>query len=560
MIRETRILDFRSFRDVTIGGIGNFLAIAGRNGSGKSNVLRALNLFFNGEVEKGIPLNLSRDFHRSTERKDKKVVRVEVDFELPTPPFHWRRGVSEHAVTLGINEGRFQLAREWSLDPDTGTVRDRFYLRLPDAQWSVIPQDHLGFINLFLTRLIRFRYVPNHIHPVTLIDNERAELQRALMTRLNRRQAGDVDLEAPLQAMAGVAAEVIEPVTTQLIATAPEIQVATIATPVSWADIALTLDLELQQTGQSARSALLHGSGHQSLVALSMLRLIDTDFSSSFGWHQASIWGLEEPEAYLHHELAYNVGRLLAQFSEHDRFQIAITTHSPTMMAFADTGLLVGSGGVSVHSAADLIQASAASGVGPYVHPLLMNESKPLLLVEGRTDRQHLENAYAALNRHKPWSIAAIEDLDIPEGVEGFRHLVRQHGRPLSARNPNSPVVVLVDHNENAQTINERLQALHPRSSAHRWDGGLANPDLDLTEFRGIEAYLSTELLDAADAAGFIRLMRPAARTPIGCRNGNKVAIAQLGTNRGQRADYVFFEPMLNYLESQLAPQPMLVP
>lgn len=53
MIREIHIKDFRSFRDGLISGLTDFCSIAGRNGTGKSNVLRALNLFFNGEVEPG---------------------------------------------------------------------------------------------------------------------------------------------------------------------------------------------------------------------------------------------------------------------------------------------------------------------------------------------------------------------------------------------------------------------------------------------------------------------------------------------------------------------------
>lgn len=561
MIREIHIQDFRSFRDEVIIGVTDFFSIAGRNGTGKSNVLRALNLFFNGEIETGVPIDLARDFHRATERKDKRVVRVEVQFELPIPPFHWRHRVAEHAHSLGIEAGVFGLAREWSLDPDTRRVATHIEYQVDGPDWTQPHPDHLDFFQLLLTRLIRYRYVPNHIHPVTLIENERPELQRTLMTRLNRRRSVDdaVDLNAPLDAITSVAAEVIEPVVQHLRQAAPELDAASIATPSTWADIALTLDLELQESGQSSRSVLLHGSGHQSVVSLSMLRLIDTDFSSSFGWHQGTIWGLEEPEAYLHHELVFQVANLLAGFSEHPRFQIFVTTHSPTFMAFSDAGVLIQDSEVRTLAPSELIREVASSGIGPFVHPLLINESKPLLVVKGPSDRQHLEHAYSHLGRPNPWSIVATEDLDLPPGVNGFRHLIQQHQRALRARNAGSPLVALLDHVENLGPLSEELQGIHAKSSAHRWNVEQANPDLDPSEFRGIEAFLSTPSLLAAEQEGLITLMRPAGGVPMGCRDVEKVKIAELLEERQTPEDYALFEPMLSFLESQLTAEPMMM-
>jgi hypothetical protein len=137
--------------------------------------------------------------------------------------------------------------------------------------------------------------------------------------------------------------------------------------------------------------------------------------------------------------------------------------------------------------------------------------------------------------------------------------LVSQHKRALRARSPNSPLIALLDHGENLAQSSVSLQEIHPGSSAHRWDVGQANPDLDPTEFRGIEVFLSTESLLAAEHDGKITLMRPATGTPMGCRNPQKVGIAELLAARQTAADYELFVPMLNYLESQLTDEPMLV-
>jgi AAA15 family ATPase/GTPase len=62
---------------VELPDVDNIVPIAGPNGSGKSNLLRALNLFFNGEVENGMPIDQSRDYHDPEQkRKTKKLIEV----------------------------------------------------------------------------------------------------------------------------------------------------------------------------------------------------------------------------------------------------------------------------------------------------------------------------------------------------------------------------------------------------------------------------------------------------------------------------------------------------
>ncbi len=53
LIQQIKIENFRSIEIETIQNVGEFNILVGKNSSGKSNVLRALNLFFNGEVEPG---------------------------------------------------------------------------------------------------------------------------------------------------------------------------------------------------------------------------------------------------------------------------------------------------------------------------------------------------------------------------------------------------------------------------------------------------------------------------------------------------------------------------
>lgn len=82
-IKSVEINKFRSLRkcNLEVGKIGIFV---GKNDAGKSNILRALNLFFNDEVDKGKKLNLSEDFNFNSKRP-KKADKIEITVRMELP-------------------------------------------------------------------------------------------------------------------------------------------------------------------------------------------------------------------------------------------------------------------------------------------------------------------------------------------------------------------------------------------------------------------------------------------------------------------------------------------
>ena len=73
IINRIIIRDFRSISVLAQNITSGFLPIVGANNSGKSNILRALNLFFNNETEPGRPLNIYEDFHNPSRKKKRKL-------------------------------------------------------------------------------------------------------------------------------------------------------------------------------------------------------------------------------------------------------------------------------------------------------------------------------------------------------------------------------------------------------------------------------------------------------------------------------------------------------
>src|SRR5208282_6514105 len=124
LIQQIKVLRFRSLRDVEIKEVGSYTALVGKNSSGKSNVLRALDLFFNGHVDGGKPVDFERDFHTGAADRSrrKRTIRVEITFTIP-PGFHVPKPI-KHVSELGNS---FTVSRTWELDRQ-GKVVDKIAL------------------------------------------------------------------------------------------------------------------------------------------------------------------------------------------------------------------------------------------------------------------------------------------------------------------------------------------------------------------------------------------------------------------------------------------------
>lgn len=93
----------------------NIVPIIGPNGSGKSNLLRALNLFFNGEVESGVTLDLGRDFHDpELKRKAKKLIDIELDMHFGDG---LRTELQHPIINLADGSDVVTIRKRWLFEP-----------------------------------------------------------------------------------------------------------------------------------------------------------------------------------------------------------------------------------------------------------------------------------------------------------------------------------------------------------------------------------------------------------------------------------------------------------
>src|SRR5262245_8819199 len=86
IIKSVEIINFRSIVKLETPFDFNHLnIIVGKNDIGKSNFLKALNLFFNGQTEIGVPFRFQDDFCKHAKVPNKKApeVVIRVEFAIP---------------------------------------------------------------------------------------------------------------------------------------------------------------------------------------------------------------------------------------------------------------------------------------------------------------------------------------------------------------------------------------------------------------------------------------------------------------------------------------------
>lgn len=496
LISQVRIEGFRSLREVTLEGLGDFSVLAGLNNSGKSNVLRALNAFFNDEVEPGIPLRVSEDYYRpDRQKKKKKRISVAVKFELPTE-FRFRTGLEQAEQLLGR---RFELRKEWTWDE----ILPSFSVNGTE----VAPANRERILQFL--QLISFRYIPNRVLPIAIIEKEHRALRDVLIKRLGKKLK---ETEKIFDSISEVGQSLITLLSKRIEAASPGVGQVQLATPRSWADIAFAFGYRLGGVDCQVEDAA-QGSGVQSLLMLETLYLVDQDYFQKFGWKQAAIWAVEEPESSLHANLEAHVAAYLADVSGRSgsRLQVMATTHSDLMIQYASPVFLIEKASLESKTSRypgprEAIDRLSKLGVSRWVHPLLHHPLDPVIIVEGKFDAVFFREALRFIRVNRTPTITYLEELVQADGVTGGDSntidYVKAHRATIKSRNSAAKVVLVLDWDSASKLngVKTKFDAADP-FDAVAWDPAAANPKLN-KHFRGYERFLSERVIEQAITDG----------------------------------------------------------
>lgn len=299
-ITEITIKNFRSIVNQTII-VSNMNIFVGTNDVGKSNVLKALNLFFNNETEVGTNYNFDTDFTYLFNKKSKeaKEITIRLVFEAPSS----YKG-----------EGEIVWEKKWRMD-GLRSDKEKMYIRKPKAEISSrsrIPSALRG---------IKYRYVPAVKSDAffkellgTLYDTMSLSLGESIQKPMN-------EFSRTLQnATLSLSNDVNQALNLESVLTVPT----------DLRELFTTLNFDTQTDAKITYSLDYRGDGIKTRHIPIILKYIaeqDMKTRNQGSTQIFTFWGYEEPENSLEMMKSFELANQLQNYSE--EIQMFITTHSP---------------------------------------------------------------------------------------------------------------------------------------------------------------------------------------------------------------------------------------
>jgi hypothetical protein len=136
-----------------------------------------------------------------------------------------------------------------------------------------------------------------------IIKQEHQALRDVLIRRLGRKAK---QRDQVFDIIEKTSSKLIGHLTSDVHSVLSDIDSVRLATPKSLAEMIFAFGYKISQ-GTVEFDDAVQGSGVQSLLMYRTLHLIDRDYFQKFGWRQAAIWALEEPESSLHASLEASI-------------------------------------------------------------------------------------------------------------------------------------------------------------------------------------------------------------------------------------------------------------
>ncbi len=190
--------------------------------------------------------------------------------------------------------------------------------------------------------------------------------------------------------------------------------------------------------------------------------------------------------------------------------------------------------------------SNSGEGVSRWVHPILFWPLDPIILVEGKGDRELFEEAFQFFKPRRRIHVVDLPALGSSSdgGVHPIHQYIKANANAIRSRRTDAAVIVVLDWDAAGKL--EQFKKLVKEPSPYKvlvWPEGSANPRAGKC-FRGVERFLSDRVLDCAMTQG----------APIGRKkNGEYVVaapeydsvkkkLAEIVRDGLERADFVYAE------------------
>lgn len=470
---------------------------------GKSNILRALSVFFTNQPEPGVDLDIGAEC--SARHKEKKRISISVEFSLP-------ESIKIHKNLKAVEEKisrKARITKEFTLSQASPQGYEVEY----SIGGTRVSANERVIVDQFLS-LFNFRYVTAERTPSAVLQNNLEELKSELQARINRspRSVGfessdDAIRASTLDQLKDVADDFFAPIKEQLKRADTGIRDVQMATPDSVMELLNSARYEITTHAGDIHRETVMGSGVQNLLLFAILFLVDRNYHRKFGWKIATIWGVEEPEVFLHFDLENQLANYFAEVAQDDqnRFQILCTSHSNTFPQYADSHYLVRRDSpnsptttvnqLSIHDFINALHQEQVSALAP---ALTLYPTTSIWLVEGEIDEKVLSHILTkrSAERVKVFSIKKFTSDNQFKGEANLYDYARINVRLLNARPKTAPVVVIFDWDVDKSKLGRLRKRLTGVSSVISIDEDYFNDNLGKS-FRGIERSYPTKVVEA---------------------------------------------------------------
>ena len=413
IIKKIKIRYFRSVYTVTLEKCLSLNVVSGRNDSGKSNVLRALNLFFNQKTDWNEQLKFYHDFSvnrldevRKESVKGKQFISIEIEFARP----------SSYSGSLPET---FTVTRNWFRDSERYLESSNLELLEKKGKLPSSLSTARRGLQTFLGK-IYYEYVP--------AIKDRIYSQH-LLSRLQRTLLGSTLDEAT--GIPELASRLANTIQAQVAELQRDFHEATgldtnFRPPNQLSELFQAFQVATNNGTEEIIPLSSRGDGVQARYLSSVLNYIAEKSNKFF------VWGFEEPENSLEFRYAEELAKDFAERYSRNS-QIFVTTHSPAFVSLSHTSIacyrafqeekktvlvnLADSKVGDLHKhelshelgvleiqrqvhqlyAEKVKELKAVEEARMAVEQQLKDSQKSLLLVEGKTDKSIIETAWMKL-------------------------------------------------------------------------------------------------------------------------------------------------------------------
>lgn len=382
-IKRLKIKNFRSIVDLDIK-VENMNIFVGLNDAGKSNVLKALNLFFNDETEPGMPYDFNVDYSKYAPVRKKKAKEIVISIVFSIPERY-----SYHEDVEWV-----KIWRKDGLHSDSS------------VKWDFMPHSKVPT----LLKRAKYKYVPaiksDNYFKILLADLYVSIAKEANNELVEKAADYSKALDSFTEAI-GYRVQNTVGIKSNLIMPSNQIDIFKEL-------IFITSDESGENINLSYR-----GDGIKAVHIPAILKYIseqDNRLMNNTAVPITYIWGYEEPENGIEMKKCFDLARELLGFSSN--IQEFITTHSP---AFYRLGNEEGAKVYYIYKGEnsyfsqicdnlDSIELHDKVGIMPIIAPIIEKKEielqnlreiisqvkiidKPVIFVEGITDKLYLELA-----------------------------------------------------------------------------------------------------------------------------------------------------------------------